>query len=61
MMSSTQIDDAVRLVRKISAEAQRAVREANLAIKRICDVIGRAHQERKDDADLAYVIRKVIP
>ena len=64
MMSSTQTDDAVRLakrIRQISAETQRAVREANLAIKRTHDVIERAQQERKDDPDLAHVIGKVIP
>ena len=64
MMSSTQTDDAIRLakrLRQISAETQRAVREANLAIKRTRDVIERAQQERKDDPDLAHVTRKVIP
>ena len=64
MMSSTQTDDAVRLAKRmqqISAETQRAVREANLAIKRTRDVVERAQQERKDDPDLAHVIGKVIP
>ena len=63
MTTPAQTDEAIRLAertRKISAETQIAIKEANLAIKRTHEVIERARQESKDDPDLAHVIRKVI-